>query len=141
MEASKNETEPKEIKRNRMPAWMRALLLAFFGFLAGFANGLLGAGGGIVIVLALTKLMTETELEHRDLYANALCVMLPISALSCARYALAGNFSAEGFGVYVLPAIGGGLVGGLLLSRLNAPILKKLFGALVIWSGILLIVR
>ena len=141
MGVSANKTEREASRRNRMPTWMRSLVLALFGFLGGFANGLLGAGGGIVIVLSLTKLMTSAEIEQRDLYANALCIMLPISVLSCARYALAGNLSTEGFGVYVLPAIGGGVLGGVLLSRLNAPILKKIFGALVIWSGILLIVR
>ncbi|MBE6546822.1 MAG: hypothetical protein E7668_05230 [Ruminococcaceae bacterium] len=133
--------ESVEKSKRRLRPALRFFLLALAGLLAGFANGLLGAGGGIVIVLALARLLEGSELEGRDLYANALCIMLPISAVSCLRYALAGNLTTEGFGVYALPAIVGGLLGGVLLSKLKAPLLKKLFGTLVIWSGILLILR
>lgn len=117
------------------------LFLAVGGLLAGFANGLLGAGGGIVAVFALSAVIGDELGDRRDLYANALCVMLPISVVSCIRYALAGHLRTEGFGVYVIPAVLGGICGGVLLGRLKASFLKKLFGALVIWSGILLILR
>ena len=117
-----------------------ALYLCAAGLLAGFVNGLLGAGGGIPVVFALSGLFGE-ECDRRELYANALCVMLPISAVSCLRYALAGNLQTEGFGVYVLPAILGGVAGGILLGRFRGAWLSVLFGALVIVSGILLIVR
>jgi len=118
-----------------------ALGVAGAGLLAGVANGLLGAGGGIIAVFALAHFLRSGEYERRDLYANALCVMLPISAVSCLRYAAAGHLVTAGFGVYALPAIAGGVVGGILLGRLRASALKKLFGLLVIYSGILLIVR
>lgn len=118
-----------------------AIKLALAGLLAGFINGLLSAGGGIVIVLALSKLLGDT-LEHKnDVFANALCVMLPLSLFSCLLYALKGNLITEGFGVFALPAILGGAVGGALLGKLKAAFVKKLFAALVIVSGILLIVR
>ena len=117
-----------------------AVYLLLTGFGAGLVNGLLGAGGGILVVLSLSAMMGIAE-EKRDLYANALCVMLPISAVSCLRYAFAGRMQIEGFGVYALPAIAGGVVGGILLGRMKAPMLKKLFGALVIWSGIFMIIR
>ena len=117
------------------------LLLIAAGVAAGFLNGLLGAGGGILVVFFLSWLLSDILTDRRDLYANALCVMLPISAISCFRYARAGNMPLDGFGVYALPAILGGFLGGILLGRLRATILKKIFGALVIWSGILLIIR
>lgn len=118
-----------------------ALGVAGAGLLAGIANGLLGAGGGIIAVFALAHFLRSGEYERRDLYANALCVMLPISAVSCLRYAAAGHLVTEGFGIYALPAVAGGVVGGILLGRLRASALKRLFGLLVIYSGILLIVR
>jgi len=118
-----------------------ALGVAAAGLLAGIANGLLGAGGGIVAVFAFSYFLRSGEYERRDLYANALCVMLPISAVSCIRYALAGHLVSEGFGVYALPAVLGGLLGGILLGRLRASLLKKLFGLLVIYSGVLLIIK
>ena len=118
-----------------------ALYLIVTGLLAGFLNGLLGAGGGIPIVFALSWLLGEEIDDRRDLYANALCVMLPISAVSCVRYAIAGNLQTDGFGIYAIPALVGGVLGGILLGRLKASLLQKLFGGLVIYSGILLILR
>ncbi len=123
------------------PTRARVLLLLVFGLSAGLVNGLLGAGGGILIVYALGYALGEEEKDVRDLYANALCVMLPISALSCVRYALGGHLSTQNFSHYVLPALLGGLCGGLLLGRLRTHALKKLFAALVIYSGIILIIR
>lgn len=117
------------------------ILLIAAGLLAGFLNGLLGAGGGIPVVFFLSWFLGEALQDRRDLYANALCVMLPISTVSCIQYAFAGNVQTDGFGVYAIPAIIGGIVGGILLGRLRASVLKKLFGALVIYSGILLVIR
>lgn len=111
------------------------------GLVSGVLNGLLGAGGGIPIVFALAYLLGDSLEDPRDLYANALCVMLPISAISCVRYAMAGRLVTDGFGVYAIPAIAGGLLGGFLLGRLNATLVKKLFGALIIYSGVLLMIR
>ncbi|MBO5938355.1 MAG: TSUP family transporter [Clostridia bacterium] len=131
----------------KVSAWRRygkskvALSLMGAGLLAGFANGLLGAGGGIIAVFAFAHFLRGEEYERRDLYANALCVMLPISAVSCIRYSLHGHLVTEGFGALVLPAIAGGVLGGLLLGKLGASILKKLFGILVVLSGVLLIIR
>ena len=123
-------------RRERTLIILRILIM---GALAGVANGLLGAGGGILVVFGLSGLMKEYE--ARDLYASALCVMLPVSVVSCIRYASGGNLSTEGFDVYVLPAILGGLLGGLLLGRLKGAFLKKLFGGLVIYSVILLMLK
>lgn len=118
-----------------------AITLALLGALAGFMNGLLGAGGGIVVVFALTRLMDGELTQKNSVFAHALCVMLPLSLLSCLLYALGGHLSTEGFGVFVLPAAVGGLVGGLLLSKLGTTLLKRGFALLIILSGILLIVR
>lgn len=115
------------------------LRLCVAGVLSGVANGLLGAGGGILVVFGLRGL--EGDLEARDLFASALCVMLPVSVISCIQYALAGNLNTEGFGIYAIPAVAGGLLGGMLLGRIGGAALKKLFGVLVIYSGILLMLK
>ena len=116
-----------------------SLLLISGGILAGFINGLLGAGGGIIIVFVLSKLIKEGD--SRDIFANALCVMLPLSVVSCAIYVANGSTSFEGFSNFIIPAILGGLLGGLLLCKINAFFLKKLFAALVAISGFLLLFR
>ena len=129
--------------RSPHPAIPRARLLGILltGLLAGLVNGLLGAGGGILIVYALAAALRAESHDPRDLYANALCIMLPVSAFSALRYAAVGNLPTEDFFPYVLPAIAGGLVGGLLLEKLRGSAVKKLFAALVIYSGLFLMIR
>ena len=73
------------------------LLWAAVGLGAGFINGLLGAAGGILLVTALPYLPTPSLLsvganpygqagaDRRDLFASALAVMLPVSAVSALR--------------------------------------------------------
>ena len=119
----------------------RLLGILLMGVGAGLVNGLLGAGGGILIVYAMTAALHGSDSDPRDLYANALCVMLPISAFSCVRYAMAGNLPVADFSVYVLPAIAGGLLGGFLLEKIRGSAVKKLFAVLVIYSGLFLILR
>ncbi len=112
-----------------------------FGALAGVANGLLGAGGGIIVVAALSRVMGDSFGDKNDIFATALCVMLPLSLLSCSIYLTRGHVALTGLGTIIPPAVVGGAVGGLLLGRLKAAFVKKMFSALVILSGILLIVR
>ena len=116
-------------------------LLLVGGLAAGFVNGLLGAGGGIIVIYVLTKLLGEDIMKKNAVFGNALCVMLPISVLTCALYARCGYMSLDGFGVFAIPAILGGLVGGILLGRLDTRFLKKSFAGLVIISGIIMMVR
>ena len=104
--------QPKKEKLGKLA------LLAAAGLFAGLANGLLRAGGGILVVFSLLRAFPE-EISRRDAYATALCVMLPLSALSFFRYTLAGNPAISEFGAYLIPAILGGFAGGILLSRLK----------------------
>ena len=121
--------------------WVRLLGIALMGIGAGLTNGLLGAGGGILIVYALSAALRESDPDPRDLYANALCIMLPVSTFSAIRYAMAGNLPIEDFSPYLLPAVIGGFAGGLLLEKIRGSAIKKLFAALVIYSGLFLMIR
>ena len=113
--------------------------LPICGLLAGVLNGLLGAGGGIAVVFALG--LALPDIDGRDLFANALCVMLPLSAVSALIYAAGGRLSTDGMGLYVIPAIIGGVCGSFLLGRLDPRVTRTVFGALVIYSGLVLMIK
>ena len=117
------------------------LKLILIGFAAGVANGLLGAGGGTVIVFGIAKVLGDSLRDGNDVFATALCVMLPVSAVSCIIYILRGHISTQGFGAFAIPALIGGAVGGLLLGKVKESWVKRLFAVLVVISGILLIIR
>ena len=117
---------------------MGALML---GLLAGLLNGLLGAGGGIVLVRGAERILPREYHDGRDVFANALCVMLPISAVSAIAYVIRGSVHGLEFSRFVLPAILGGAGGGLLLAVIDTRLLRLIFSALVVWSGITMILR
>ena len=116
-------------------------LLLWGGLAAGFLNGLLGAGGGIVIIWILEKTLGYRTNDKRDVFANALAVMLPISAMSAISYAISGGLPHDDITWFLFPAILGGLLGAFLLDRIGADTVKTLFCLLVILSGIVMVVR
>jgi uncharacterized membrane protein YfcA len=115
---------------------VRAILL---GFLAGMLNGLLGAGGGIVLVRGAESVLPRKYQDGRDIFANVLCVMLPLSAVSAIAYVLRGSVNGVDFRPFILPAVIGGVGGGMLLSVIDTRLLRLIFSALVVWSGFTMI--
>jgi len=110
------------------------LLLAATGVAGGFINGLLGSGAGIVLIFALRRLLPQEK--ERDIFALSLCAVFFITACSSLLYGSAGHYSFSNFLPLALPAAAGGIIGAFLLNRLNTDILRKLFSALLIISGI-----
>ena len=113
------------------------LLLLGAGLVSGAINGMLGAGGGILITYFLTYLMRDSNMEKNDVFAHALLTMLPISVLSFVIYLLRGYVKLDVSLIYlVLPAALGGILGAFLLKRIKFNLVKLLFIALVIYSGV-----
>ena len=123
----------------------RLLILLLAGSLAGFCNGLLGAGGGIVLVLILSVLLPDDSESVRSVYSNALLVMLPLSAITLTRYISGGFLTAEPMGgktfSVLLGAMAGGIIGGILLGKLRGRGLKRLFALFTFVSGIIMLTR
>ena len=127
--------------REKMRSNTKLILLALCGLFGGLANGLLGAGGGIIMTLVLERIMSEDEMPQRDIFANVIAATLPISVFSTVIYAFRGDLDTDRFGIFVIPAIVGGLAGAFLLSRISALWLKRIFGILVIWSGLYMMMK
>lgn len=119
----------------------KRVFLPLMAVVAGILNGLLGAGGGIVLIFALSRALHDRGASTKDVFANALCIMLPISFVSCIIYAIRGNLTLSGISSYALPAILGGILGAILLDKISVGALRKLFSALVIYSGIMLMIK
>ena len=105
------------------------------GLGAGVINGLLGAGGGMVVVPLLSAMGVRGKRSH----ATALMVIVPLSAVSAVLYLVQGRV---GF-ADALPWLPGRLLGAQLGRRLMPKIasgwVKLLFGGLMLWGGVRLL--
>ncbi len=115
-------------------------LLLFCGTAAGFINGLLGAGGGVVLIFVLSAVLGQ-QADGRDIYANALAITLPVTLFSLRQYAAAGSLLTDGFWRLAIPAVLGGALGGYLLDRIDTAWTKRIFAAVIIVSGISMLLR
>ncbi len=113
------------------------LILCLIGIAAGTVNGLLGSGAGIVLIYALRGIYPE--MGERELFTVSLCTVFCLTLSSALFYGADGRYSFSDFLPYALPAAGGGVIGSLVLARINTALLKKVFCGILIISGILML--
>lgn len=103
------------------------------GALAGAANGLFGAGGGLFLV---PLLIGWAGMEEKKAFATSVAIILPLSIASYITFCLGGGRVFR----EALPYLVGGAIGGLLSARLFKRIpavwLHRLFGLLILYGGI-----
>ena len=123
-----------------MPNFIKKTLpVSLFGLAAGFLNGLLGAGGGIPLVMGLAGIFGKKVANGRRFFTTALAVMLPLSLYSVYRYASKAPVPTDLFGALLFPALLGGAVGAWLLGRLSTKLIGRIFATVVALSGILML--
>lgn len=109
------------------------LKCALSGALAGAANGFFGAGGGMLLVPGFTRL---AKIDDKRAYASSLAVILPLSLVSGAIHLVRGTVSLGGAAPYLLGGLLGGFIGGRVFRKIPAGVLRRIFGALLIYGGI-----
>ncbi len=103
----------------------------------GVVNGMLGAGGGLLVV----PLLKKSGLSQKEAHANAVAVILPIAALSAALYLWKGHVTLGQAAVYMPTGLLGAWVGTLLLRKISTVWLARLFCGFMIYAGIRLLMR
>ena len=103
------------------------------GLLAGTVNGLLGAGGGMVLVPLLTALAVTDE---DQLFPSSVAIMLPICVIS-----LGVSFFSQSIPImealpYLIGSAAGGVVSAHWGQRIPTIWLHRLLGILILWGGI-----
>ena len=110
---------------------MKKLLTLVGGFFSGIANGLLGAGGGMIAVPALRRAGLSTVQSH----ATSVAVILPLCALSAGIYLARGDVTLHDALPYLPWMIAGSLLGAKILPRLSSTVLRRMFGVLMLWAA------
>lgn len=110
--------------------WFVAIII---GATAGTLAGLMGVGGGLIMVPLFVGLM---GVEQHQAHGTSLAV-IPFIALFGALPYVTHHYMRWDLALYV--AVGsslGVIVGARLMARLPAPLLRRLFGLLVIAVGL-----
>lgn len=111
---------------------------ALAGVAAGIANGLFGAGGGMVLVPMFIRF---SKMEEKRAFATSLAVILPLSLVSAAVYFFKGEFDIRAALPFIIGGGVGGFVGGKVFKKVSAHILRTGFALFMIYGGVRLMMR
>ena len=102
------------------------------GITAGTINGLLGAGGGMVLVPLLEA---GGELEEREIFSSSLVIIGPMCIVSL-LVSSGGSLPWSVAWPYLLGALPGGLLAGLISRRIPTTWLHRVLGILILYGGV-----
>lgn len=103
------------------------------GACAGAANGFFGSGGGLFLVPLFTGWL---GMQAKNAFATSIAVIFPLSAVSAVIYFRSGGISLSAAMPYLLGGAAGGMLSGLLFSKVSVPLLRKAFALLLLWGGV-----
>ena len=106
--------------------------LILTGIIAGFVNGLFGAGGGVILVLALTMIL---KTDKKKAHATTVMAILTFSAVSIFTYGIKGNVDISTAVTAGISGAFGGALGAYLLKKMPVKYVSKIFGILMILSS------
>jgi len=113
------------------------IVLIIIGLFAGILSGFVGVGGGILMIPLLMIFLGLSQFEAQG---TALVAMLPpIGILAAINYFKSGYVKWEYAVVIALTFVVGGYFGSKLSLSLNAEIVKKVFGVVMLFAAIKLI--
>ncbi len=116
---------------------MKKWLTAAGGMLAGALNGLLGAGGGMIVV----PLLKKSGLTAQKAHATSVSVIFPIALLSAVLYLTSGRVQLSDATPYLAWGVVGSVIGAWLLPKISSVWLNRIFGALMIWAAVRMFFR
>jgi len=102
------------------------------GGAVGLVTGLLGGGGGMLAVPALSAV----GLSAKESHATAILVIFPISLMSAIVYGVGGHVDGFALGWAGLGILIGGALGAVLLNKLNSSFIRILFALVMTAVGL-----
>ncbi len=106
------------------------LILVVIGIITGIMSGLLGIGGAIIMVPCLVYIMGVSQ---QTAQGTSLAVMLPpIGIIAAYNYYKAGQVNLKFALILAICFLVGSYFGSKISLTLSEPVLKKIFGLLLL---------
>lgn len=103
------------------------------GAVAGAVNGLLGAGGGMVLVPLLTLF---SDFEEDEIFPTSVSIILPICVVSLWMRSLNAPLPFADALPYLLGSVVGGILAGITGNRIPIKWLHRILGILIVYGGV-----
>lgn len=110
------------------------LVLISIGLSAGFASGLFGIGGGVIIVPALIYLLGFSQ--HRATGTSLVILLPPVGLGAVLEYYRNGNVDWRAALIVAGTVFIGAWAGAYCANKLAGPVLRLMFGIFVVFLGI-----
>ena len=111
----------------------KRILIVMASLFAGFATGVFGGGGGMIVVPILTGLY---GLEPVKAHATAIATIFPLCLVSVIFYLTQGGWQWKSGLVVTAGVVVGGIVGAFLMKKIPAKWLQPIFYILMIVGGV-----
>ena len=102
------------------------------GIAAGLTNGVFGGGGGIPLLMLLTK---WAGVEEKKAFATCVAVIFPMCVVSAALWCRRAELSLTTALPYLIGGFMGGLVGGRLFRKMPNVWLRRIFALFLLYGG------
>jgi len=116
---------------------MKKMYFYLLGAFAGILNGLFGSGGGTVVVPMLRK----SGIENKKCHATSIAIIFPLSLVTAFVLKNKVDVGLVDALKYLPLGIVGALTGAFLLKKIPNGLLKKIFGGIIIFSAVRLLMR
>ena len=110
---------------------MRTGKCVLAGSLAGLANGMFGAGGGLILVPFFIRIL---HMKSDKALPTSIAVILPMSIISAITYDI--RLEVQITLPFLFGGLLGGLCGGIIFPYIPTLKLRKILGIFIIYSGI-----
>lgn len=107
----------------------------FLGIVSGFLNGLFGSGGGIAAV----PLLEKSGIEPKESHATSVALIFCLSIAAVIGYYIGGGLDFSTAFSLIPSGFLGAATGGVLLKRIDNGLLRRIFGAVMLISGVRMI--
>lgn len=124
------------INKKRILIMSKAIYL-LIGAVTGAANGLFGAGGGMLAV----PMLEYAGYDAKSAHSTSIAITMPLSIVSTVIYSLKSQIDFELALKFIPFGLLGAYVGARLLKKVTNKLLSKAFAVILIISGLRLIFR
>jgi uncharacterized membrane protein YfcA len=115
-----------------------SVALLAIGLAAGFAAGLLGVGGGIVMVPAMVLLL---GFDQHVAQGTSLVVIIPAALAGSVTHYRNGRVSLRDAALLAAGGIGGAVVGSISALSVGDTVLRRLFGVFLLVVAARMVLR